>query len=98
MRKMVAIGKLEYGTRRLRAGDEFAADTDEHVTILTLAGLAKKKEETKAEAAPESRSDETPAEAEWMNSLRQAYETKSGRPADKRWGARRLQDLIEELN
>jgi hypothetical protein len=81
MAKMIALRDHEYGTRRMRAGQLYeTSETDAYWLAMTL-------------NARKAREDETDEE---MDSLRQLYETKTNKHADKRWGLARLRKAVGE--
>ena len=81
--KLIAREPLTYATRRMKAGEEFDAATASDADVLVLLRLAKKKEN---ESKPSLPSD-----------VRAEYELLAGRPADGRWGDRRLAYEIRKL-
>lgn len=84
---LIALKPLTYGTRRLRAGDEFEATRNDCV-IYPMVGLAAHKPEP------------DPAEAiraAILTDLQAQYHALAHKPADKRWGIRRLRREIEGL-
>ena len=82
MAKMIALRNHEYGTRRLRAGQLYETLTESDAYWLAMTLNARK-----------AREDETDEE---MESLRLAYETKTSKHADKRWGLARLRKAVGE--
>lgn len=82
--KMMALGKFNYGTRRLQAGDQFDADLGNENLLLALR-LA-------AEVSEQNRDDTYFNE---LDGLRLRYQAIFGRPCDGRWGPSRIKKAIE---
>lgn len=82
--KMVALGKFNYGTRRLKAGDEFEPNLGNRDLMISL-NLAR---ELPDELAPVDLGD--------LEIWREHYRTMFGRPPDGRWGIDRIRREIKK--
>ena len=95
-----------YGTRRLEAGDEYEAPTEEAIALVAngRAGFAKAKKKPEAaapvtpEPAPQPEPQPEPEPIETPDSIDKLRleATQLGINVDGRWGARRLQYEIEQ--
>lgn len=100
---MIASRPMKYGTRRLRAGDDFMAD-GKHAKILQISNLASLaahvqfSPQKKAERQIEGSAELIPSQQDEILSLRGEYEAQTHKTPDLRWGAKRLREEIAAHN
>jgi hypothetical protein len=104
--KLVALKSFRYRTRRLRAGDEFAASPMEARVMKAIkravdAPVRSERAfvETVVAKAVETfpkRTDDAAA-VDRLEAIRTEYQEISGQPADRRWGEARIRSEIDAL-